>query len=764
MLSAPVVPELFADRSRFVALDTETHLIQPGLAAPPLVCGSVAGEDYDPAILDRDAARVLFTRLLESDYIICGANIAYDSIVMAVDAARRGIDLLPAIFAKYARGEFYDVQIAEALHAIAHGHLGRDPRDGTTLRGADGKPTGRYSLLNCVKLVLGREDAKYNDDWRMSYALLEDIPIDQWPEEALTYPVDDARNTLEVALAQCGHVPRGTDGPVFPAHNLHDVAFQTYKAFSLALGAARGLRADRASVDVLMSAAQHLKEQGGTFPEFVRDDGTEDQASLKRAVAEAYGCSGSCVACAGTGKVYNKFSKRDPSKPVGQPVNCKACSATGMDLKSAAVPMTEPSTMYPAGQVKAGRDELIESGDERLMAYGFSQEDEKVITTYGVFLKEALDTPVTLRPNAVLDTGRVSYSGPVQLLPRQVSARLSAELKRRGSDLVGVRDCFSARDGCVFYSVDYSAGELTTFAESCIKRVGYSRMGEVLNSGADVHSMLGASFVNMPYEEFSKRKKEKRCKDLRQAAKPINFGCPGGIGALKIVLQQRKSGPDTPHPSGPVQVWDGGQFVPGYKGLRFCLLVDGRDVCGDQKITEYKGRACAPVCRHCVDVAERLRKGWFETWPEAEPYLKWHGENSERVGWVEQLYSRRLRHTVDGFCSEANGDFQALLADIAGHALNRVAEEQYAVKDSPLYGVSWGIVFQHDELLGECSEQHGHEVCTRVETIMVDEFKRGCPNHEAACKAESTLMKRWWKSAELVRDANWRIIPWEPKR
>lgn len=322
--------------------------------------------------------------------------------------------------------------------------------------------------------------------------------------------------------------------------------------------------------------------------------------------------------------------------------------------------------------------------------------------------------------------------------------------------------------GWIFYSCDYVGGELVTFAESCVARVGYSKMGEALKTGKDVHSLLGAFFIGMSYDEFTKRKKEKRCKDLRQAAKPINFGCPGGIGAVKIVLQQRKQGPDTPCASGPSMVSDGaGGFVPGYKGLRFCVLVDGSDSCGREKVTHWGKDAngdpkpISPTCKACIKVAERLRDGWFDTWPEAKPYLDWHKDNVRQHGAVVQHYSHRVRGGTD-FCSEANGDFQALLADIAGRAECRVKYEQFVDRGSPLFGVSRGILFAHDELFGEVMEAHGHEVSMRVNEIMVEEFIKGCPNHREACKAEPTLMRRWWKAAEPVwKDG--RLVPWEPK-
>lgn len=454
------------------AFDCETHRIQPGLLAPPMVCASTAWWDpaqgkvvgrllagraryADPA---RDAdpewdALEVFVRLLESDRTIVGANIAYDMAVMAVHAAERGRDIMPLIIRAYEDGRVFDVQIAEALHAVALGMLGKDPRTGQPLRDPITKKLGRYSLAIVLYLVLGRADAKVNDRFRESYALLEDTPIEQWDPEARVYPVDDACNTLDAALAQvgltlrpCDHAwPSGGPGSELQcAHcgcplsrgaevscpprrsaskNLHDVARQSYAALAMHLGAAWGFMVDPVAVDALESRVRASREAGlerflcTGFLRWKKVKGvskaTKHTAVIKRVSALAYGCTGACPTCAGTGKVTSAKS--------GKPVGDRMCDSTGLNLDSAPVPRTKGSKCrtcsgkrsYPvkgSGQIIAckqcegqpdivpgcqtSRDALTESGEEDLIDFAGLLEEAKILEVYLPFLKRGIvDVP-----------------------------------------------------------------------------------------------------------------------------------------------------------------------------------------------------------------------------------------------------------------------------------------------------------------------------------------------------------------------------------
>lgn len=748
-----MTPERLAqilEPGRAFAYDVETHRTEAGIKAPPLVCSSVARLGQD----GHAVGELLFSgpggvtswralkRLLESDVVIVGANIAFDMLVGVVAASLEGVDLMPLVYAAYEAGRVFDVLIAEKLHAIANGHLGEDPRTGRKLQNPETGRQGDYSLAICVDLRLGRKDAKANDEYRSRYHELEDLPLETWPPEARQYPIDDAVNTLLCAIAQ-----------VRQCDNLHDLRHTVYQAWCLHVDAAWGLRTSMIATETLAAAAQAARTAG--LPRFqrvgfIRKDGSEDQAAVKLATVLAYGADplSECSVCKGKKRIPSTTSKTK-----GATKTCVDCNGTGLDLYDGQckVPMTEPSTKFPRGSVQIGRDQLTESGDELLVEYGTYQEDDKVLDTYVPFLRGGYDRPITLWPNVPLDTGRVSYRDKSQVLPRQVSVPLQEALD--GSGVTGVRDCVRARPGWVFYSNDFTGGELVTLSESCVERVGYSVLGEALNRGIDVHSDLGAQILGIRYEEFSKKKH----KNVRQAAKPANFGFPGRMGAARLVITQRKQGPDTECEDGPSNL---GRGKRGYKGLRFCLLLGVAQRCGEVKLTEWRERPIPPTCRACLDVAEQIKRAWFKKWPEMKPYLDWHQRNADLNGRVVQHYSKRVRGGIDGG-SGANGDFQGLLADISRAAHCRVSHEQRVDRSSVLYGNARGIVFAHDELFGEAREHVGAECSERVNEIMIEEFRRRCPRHAAACKAEPTLMRAWRKAAECVRDASGRLMVWE---
>lgn len=725
--------------ARAVAFDTETHLGQPGLAAPPLVCASTAwrsGDKTDGDILDKTGAIEKFRRILDGRVIV-GANIAYDLSVMLQHAGDE--PTWSAVFAALEDGRVYDVLIGEALIALWHGHLGEDPRTGGPMRRAGGKPSTRYSLEWVSDYRLDRQ-AKVNDRFRKSYALLETIPIDQWPADAGQYPVDDAINTLDAALSQ-----------VADGRNLHDMNRQVRADFAYRLSSCHGIMVDPGMVRRVKSETAAQRAEDVKIHQargFYRADGSKDSTAIKAAMVAAYSASDACPTCAGRGKVPGKAarpcqnSRHTCTAGAGcrcrgygvQPLkNCKTCDGSGADLDKVPVPRTDK------GGIATGRDALYETGDDDLIELAAYAENDKYLSTYIPWLERGISdsgsqVPITLSANIMLANGRTSYDGVVQLLPRDGA----------------IRECIVPRPGHVFCSCDYSSVELGTHAQSCLDILGFSALAEALQAGIKPHDSLASEILGVPYETFlARRKSEKTYGDTRQASKPANFGFPGGMSELKLVWQQRKQGPDTTCADGYV-----------HKGLRFCVLMRGARRCGERKVISWGYReSISPTCEACLECAAELKAHWFARWPENREYFKFVKKVLRDYGYIIQHRSNVRRGGV-GFCDAANGYFSRLAADGMKDAIWRVCVEQYRERRSPLFGTRT-IVGIHDELIVEMREDIAHDAAQRLSEVMVSAMQPYTP--DVPVEAEPALMRRFYKGAEPVFHEG-RLVPWEPPK
>jgi hypothetical protein len=88
---------------------------------------------------------------------------------------------------------------------------------------------------------------------------------------------------------------------------------------------------------------------------------------------------------------------------------------------------------------------------------------------------------------------------------------------------------------------------------------------------------------------------------------------------------------------------------------------------------------------------------------------------------------------------------------------------EFAGLESPLYGSRLPL-FAHDEILGEHPLSIAPEAATRIAEVMRDCMRYACPTHADAAFVEPTLMDCWNKQAACVRDANGRLMVWQPKQ
>lgn len=451
--------------------DTETHLLKPGLGAPKLVCLSARCDGQDLLLLADDGLRLL-EKHLRSDSLIAGHNVWYD---LGVAAAERS-EFLPLIFQALEQGRIADTQVRQLLLDIASGDLGfeTDPDTGEITK-------TNYHLADLTQRLLGKHLQK-EDTWRLKYALLDGVPIAEWPEEARKYALDDAISTDEVFEAQ----ERILDGDAIP-----DVLRQHRAAWALHLMGMWGIRTDPVATEALR--AELTIEVEATYADLrktdlIRTDKDGDHRVMKALyarVTKAYTSSGRTVPMTDGGK------KGEPR------------------------PQTSKET-------------LEESGDADLEKLAEVMGAAKQLTSFVPVLELGTQVPICPRFNVLVDTGRTSCSRPnLQQLPRKGK----------------VRDCFVARPGTVFCFVDYDTLEMRSLAQVCLDLFGYSKLAEALRRGDDLHLRMAAQLLGVSYEEAVTRyhSGDTDVKDTRQMCKPANFGFPGGMKPRKFVLYAKKA-------------------------------------------------------------------------------------------------------------------------------------------------------------------------------------------------------------------------------
>ena len=220
-----------------IAFDTETFLIERANLAPALVCGSFA----PGGVFDRETTIERIRYHLTHSHNIVGHNIAFDmAVICAADSS-----LVPLVFRAYSHRRIACTQIRERLLDIRHGCL----------------DTHVYTLEWLVQHHLHHTvEGKHGPDvWRLRYSELADLPIDEWPEDAVQYSLNDAKLTRRVWEKQ---------GPRIPSER--DLAST---AFALHLQSCWGIRTNSQYVETLKAK---LEADVRGFDEFAKALGIMD--------------------------------------------------------------------------------------------------------------------------------------------------------------------------------------------------------------------------------------------------------------------------------------------------------------------------------------------------------------------------------------------------------------------------------------------------------------------------------------------------------
>ena len=347
-------------------------------------------------------------------------------------------------------------------------------------------------------------------------------------------------------------------------------------------------------------------------------------------------------------------------------------------------------------------------------------------------LREGVTRPIHPYYNVLVNSGRTSSNHPnIQNPPRKG----------------GVRECFVPRPGYVFVACDYDSAELRALAQACWDILGKSKLADAYRADAsfDPHTLFASSMLDLTYEEGL------RLKD-RSARFNVETDARGERGLeCGHPLPQGANG----EPSVPCE-----RCFDLFKARRQQSKCANFGYAGGMGARSFVSYAGAQGVKLSLAESEALRDDWFSQWPEMERYFK-HINNLLRPmgeGPVLQLRSLRVRGRCT-YTSACNTLFQGLSADAAKRAAWLVAWEAYAKPESPLYGCR-PVIFLHDEIVIEASADQASAAAARLSELMVVAMEAFTPDVPAT--ASATMMRRWYKGAEPVYDAEGALAVWEP--
>jgi DNA polymerase-1 len=444
------------------------------------------GDAEGRGLLGRDEAEEFLEELLyDENFLLIGHNIAYDLAVVAARWPR----FLPQIFRAYEQGRISDTMIRQKLldNSIGRFRGYKVPKKNPK---KDENPFVwigyGYNLDDCnFRATKKRLD---KDTWRLRYGELAATPVDQWPEGAQKYAVDDAIAAWDVFWWQVEVDKRirnkfGTIKTyVTDARPLEDEQRQVMSAWWIHLMKVWGIKTDPRRIHQLskeIDKAYEELEAGLKEVGLVKSNGVRDTKAAKARMERVMGGKDKC-------RVTDK------------------------------------------GNIQLDEDSCNASGDNILMDYAALSSLKAVKSKDLPALASGSLMPIHSNFDSLIATGRTSSSKPnVQNIRR----------------LPGIRECFVPRPGMVFLDADYDGLELRTLAQVCLKMLGRSRLAEDLNAGNDPHTRVASEVLGISYAEAKRRlddENDEKAFEARQLGKCANFGFPGGLGIDNFIYFAKK--------------------------------------------------------------------------------------------------------------------------------------------------------------------------------------------------------------------------------
>lgn len=469
---------------RYLSLDYEGFLMQPGCQAPPIVCAIVAYDD--------EPGRIIHVRDPELNALIYGAVRDPNTTIIAHYAPHEYLSTLahrPECVTELndcvEANRFQCTILRDKLLRIGRGHV---------------TPASRYGLDDCLEyhgspILLNKEDP-----WRLRFGTLIDTPVSEWPAAAKAYALGDmAVRDLWVRQERAAKL----DGRDYYADHAHQMCANV----ALALGGAWGMRVDLAKAETVIANA-------------------ETTIATAQALILAEGLA-KWVTEKGVARV-KKETKRAHERMAA------VCAALERPVVRGDITPKRAAKGITEGYIVLDEEACLATGDEVLAAYTTFGQASTLRSKVARLRRAALaDQPIQPSYDPLMKTGRTSSRlGDDPALGEAWSAYGSQI--QNPPKVGGVRECFVARPGHAIVSIDFDAFELRTWAQVCIEKLGYSDMAEVLRDPKRcAHVEMGALAVGItPEAAYALKKTDpKRFKSLRALAKVYNFSAPGGGGA-----------------------------------------------------------------------------------------------------------------------------------------------------------------------------------------------------------------------------------------
>jgi DNA polymerase-1 len=292
---------------RVIGWDIESHLLKPGVKAPRGVCISFAerinGAITSKLLLWEEGLDHIQELLSEPETILSAHNHVFDwGCVLAARPA-----LLSVVFNAFEADRAWDTLVAQKLIDIATGNLKFrfDPQTGEALRAA-------FSLAALMWRHF-QEKLEKVDTWRLKYALLDGVPLDQWPQEAIDYAIGDAIAALRLYEKQWEDA-----GEPIPT-----LGVQVRSFLALHLSSVWGLRTDKEAVAVLkaglVAKVAEARAKLATTSIYKTDKKgkiSKNMAEIKRRVEEGFATQGKEPPRTDKGAIQtDKESLRDSKDP-----------------------------------------------------------------------------------------------------------------------------------------------------------------------------------------------------------------------------------------------------------------------------------------------------------------------------------------------------------------------------------------------------------------------------------------------------------------